>query len=80
MKAIVGTDQVFEHIGPAMAELMLQDVAQEHNEIQVLGKCRSWFKDGEAPCCRVRGHEGVCFARTWDRSLTRMVISHVWSW
>jgi hypothetical protein len=79
MKALVGKSQVVEHIGPAMSDLMLKDVNKEHNDTQVLTKCGGRFTD-EIRCCRVLGHLGVCFARNWDGSLTRMVITHVWDW
>lgn len=74
MKAIVGRNNVLQWAGRTLHDVLLDGVDQEHNDTQVAKKCRVEFEGFK--CCRVRGHDGFHFSRSWDTD--RMVITAAW--
>ena len=81
MKALFGRENVLEWAGTNMTDGLLECVDREHAELGTASKCRSTLEDFK--CCRVRGHEGIHFSRTWDRRFGQVqgkrVITGVWT-
>ena len=76
MKALVGRDNVRKWSGEVMHDALLQGVNQDHAEMGIVRKCRTMFEGFR--CCRVRGHDGFHFSRTFDAVEDRLVVNVVW--